>query len=135
MSDSTDVENLDNPPVLIDQEIFTTENPGIEASGAMEFGPNLLFVLDTNNGIKAFRIDPNFVPSINPFRISSVKNENGNLVLVWDSVSSQSYNIEYKNNLTDLSWTPAGTVVATGSSASFSVAIEAGARYYRVVAP
>ena len=130
-----DVKNLNNPPVLIDQEIFMTENPGIEASGAMEFGPNLLFVLDTNNGIKAFRIDPNFVPSISPFRISNVKNENGNLVLTWDSISGRSYNIEYKTSLTDPSWTHAGTVVAAGGSSSYSIAITAGTRYYRVVAP
>ncbi len=48
--------NLANPPVLIDQELFPTDNANDNFSGALEFGGGKLFALDSNNGLLAMSL-------------------------------------------------------------------------------
>jgi len=60
-----DISSLVKGPVLRDRELFATANPNAASMGgpaATAFGGNYLFALDSNNGIKAFLIDTNYVP-------------------------------------------------------------------------
>ncbi len=48
--------NLANPPVLVDQEIFPSDNANDNFAGALDFGGGKLFALDSNNGLLAMTI-------------------------------------------------------------------------------
>ena len=48
--------NLANPPVLIDQELFPTDNENAFGTGALDFGGGKLFAIDSNNGILAMTL-------------------------------------------------------------------------------
>lgn len=54
--------NLANPPVLIDQEQFPTDNANDNFAGALDFGGDKLFALDTQNGLLAMSIGTIAVP-------------------------------------------------------------------------
>jgi Immunoglobulin domain len=126
-----------NGPVLRDQELFTVDNPNltINGTGSAAFGGNYLFVLDSNNGIKAFQINTNYVALPGPFSITSAVPQSGSaVVLTWQSVAGHSYQVQFKNSLTDSTWSNAGTpITATGSTASFTDNVPAASnRFYRV---
>lgn len=57
-----DVSDLEFGPVLRDQEAFATQNANMQGTAALTFGANYLFALDSDNGIKAFVMDTNYVP-------------------------------------------------------------------------
>src|SRR6185503_4292728 len=80
-----DVSNFEVGPVLRDQEVFATLNPNVTVggTGATAFGGGYLFALDSNNGIKAFLINTNFVPAVTPFSISGVSLIGGNITFRW----------------------------------------------------
>jgi hypothetical protein len=52
--------NLANPPVLIDQELFPSDNDNVNVTGALDFGniggTDYLFAIDSNNGILAMTL-------------------------------------------------------------------------------
>jgi len=48
--------DLANPPVLIDQELFPTDNANDNNAGALDFGGGYLYALDSNNGLIAMSI-------------------------------------------------------------------------------
>jgi hypothetical protein len=76
-------------PVLRDQEVFATANPNVTVggTGATAFGGDYFFALDSNNGLKAFLIDPDFVAAPTEFSISSVTLDNGSVVLTWPTTA------------------------------------------------
>lgn len=47
-----------NAPLLLDSEIFPTDFPNGNGVGSADFWGDLLFVLDTNNGIQAYTVVP-----------------------------------------------------------------------------
>jgi hypothetical protein len=57
-----------------------------------------------------------------------------NLILNWSGIAGQTYQLEYKNNLTDPAWTPLGSPV-TGTGATLTTTNDFGAsaqRYFRL---
>ena len=47
------------PPLLLQETLFPEDNPNLNNTGAVAFGENTLYALDTNNGLIAFSIkDP-----------------------------------------------------------------------------
>lgn len=50
------IADLANAPVLLDQEAFATDNPNINATGAVDFGNNRVYALDSNNGLMALTL-------------------------------------------------------------------------------
>ena len=133
-----DISDLTNGPVLADRELYSTavlhgllSNVGM---GSTAFGGNYLFALDENNGIKAFYIDPNYVPTIPPFNITSIVPVAGpGVVLTWESVASHSYQVQSKASLADASWNDVGSVIiATGSTTSATNNVTDTTQFYRV---
>lgn len=57
-----EISDLGASPVIRDQEVFETQNAATLGSAWVAFGTNKVFALDENNGIKAFAIDPNYIP-------------------------------------------------------------------------
>ena len=130
-----DISNLTNGPVQRDEELFTTTNPntlfGGEASTAI--GGGYVFALDSNNGIKAFLINTNYLPPLGTFNITGVAAApGGSLVLTWQTVAGHSYQVQSKASLPGGSWANVGLpVTASGVSTSFTNAAPA-AGFYRV---
>lgn len=133
------ISDLTTGPVLRDQELFSVKNPNGNLTGQACFDGTRLFVLDSNNGIKAFNIDTNFVANAAPYSITSVSVQGGNsLQLTWTSEPGRVYQVESKTLVTDPSWTPVGsTVTATGTTASNTVSIFGTnqTQFYRVQTP
>jgi hypothetical protein len=132
-----DISNLENDPMLADQELFSVKNPnsvsGAGGGGAVVFGGNYLFTLDSNNGIKAFLVNTN--PGLGNFNISDIQLQNGSaVVLTWQSVAGHNYQVQYKNNLTNPAWTNLGSpITAAGNSTSFTNEISGLAnRFFRI---
>ncbi|HWI56769.1 MAG TPA: immunoglobulin domain-containing protein, partial [Bacillota bacterium] len=133
-----DISDLAAGPVLRDQELFTVKNANGTAGGtaAAAFGDDYLFVLDTNNGIKAFKIDPNYVPALPAFKITGVVLRNGSdLILNWPSVSGHTYQVQAKDVVSGGSWSNLGGPLAgTGATLSFTNnTSSATTKFYRIV--
>jgi hypothetical protein len=60
---------------------------------------------------------------------------NGNFVFSFPTVANQSYTIEYKNSLTDPTWTIIGSVAGDGSLQTITNSANASERFYRVSSP
>jgi hypothetical protein len=132
-----DVTNTATDPVLADQELFGVKNPnsvsGAGGGGAVVFGGQYLFVLDSNNGIKGFLVNTN--QGLGSFNISNVRLQSvDGIVLTWQTVAGHSYQVQYKNSLTDPSWIDLGSPIsAAESSSSFTNDISGAAtRFYRI---
>lgn len=131
-----DASDLIGGPVLRDQEVFATANPNITVggTGVTAFGGNYLFALDSNNGLKAFWIDPNYVSAPPAFAITSVTLASGAIVLNWPTAAGNRYQVQYKNDLAEPSWHDIGdNVTATGNSLAFTNSIaNTTNRFFRV---
>ena len=134
--DISDVTN--NGAVLADQELYTTHNASSflfgAGAGSTVFGGNYLFALDSNNGIKAFLIDPDYTPSIAAFNIISIESHAGSsVVLTWQSVPGHAYQVQSKTSLEDDSWADAGPeIMATDSTTSATNEVSGATQFYRV---
>jgi hypothetical protein len=74
-----DISTLTIPPVNIDTDFFPTDNANVNGTGSVDFGNNMLFVLDTNNGLLGLNIQRATMP---PGPISAVLSSS-NIVLTW----------------------------------------------------
>ncbi len=132
------VSDLDYGPVLLDQELFPTYNPEIEANGALDFGGNTyVFALNENNGVMAFRLDASYLPPVTHFKILSVAPSGADVILTWQAQSGTTYQVQYADSVVGTprtNWTTLGSVVATGSTASFTNTASASKRFYQVIA-
>jgi hypothetical protein len=133
-----DISDLSAGPVLKDQELYDTQNGNNfldgAGTGATAIGDNFVFALNSQNGIKAFLIDPNFTPSLDAFQITSVRPQTGsNLVLTWESVPGHVYQVQSKIALTDPNWSDVGApITATEAATSITNSISGPTRFYRV---
>lgn len=82
---------------------------------------------------KEFKVETLPLP---PFSITSAHAiDSDNFRLIWPSLSGQKYRVESTENLTAPSWTPSGTVTATGNTTTWTNTGISGinSRFYRVV--
>lgn len=129
------IADLTTGPVLRDQELFSVKNPNVNLTGQPCFGGSRLFVLDSNNGIKAFDLNLGFVPNAAPYSITSVSKQGGEFVLTWTTEVGRSYQVQFKNVITD-TWANLGSpIAATGTSTSTNVAISGVTQFYRIQTP
>jgi hypothetical protein len=71
-----------------------------------------------------------------PPTISSVTNANGTATLSWSSISNRVYRVQYKNSLSDATWTDLpGDVSATGATSSKMDSSGGTNRFYRLYMP
>ena len=60
-----DLSNLETRGLVnIDTEFFPTDNANANRTGAVSFGNNRVFAIDSNNGIIALQIDPSKIPPV-----------------------------------------------------------------------
>ncbi len=127
--------NGTNPPSLFHQAFFATANGNIQANAAVAIKSGRAFALDVNNGIVAlsYGVPP---PPLSAYSIASVTAQPGPaVVLTWQSVSGHSYQVQYKNSLSDASWINTGSpITATGATtASTNSVIGTNTRFYRIL--
>jgi hypothetical protein len=89
------IADLNQPPVLIDQELFPTDVQNINSTGGVEFGNNMVFALDSNNGLMALALGNTDGP---PGRIS-FSHETNSIRLNW---AGSSYTLQSSTNVTGL---------------------------------
>ncbi|HNU98400.1 MAG: DUF4623 domain-containing protein [Verrucomicrobia bacterium] len=128
-----DVRDLAAGPLWVDNELFTTYNPDIEFQGNVDFGAGYLVALGVNNGLKAFLIDPTYVPPAESFKILSVTSAAGGIALEWQSKVGASYQVQTASAVNG-PWQDLGSpITAAGNTASFVDQTPAAAqRFYRV---
>jgi hypothetical protein len=127
--------DLDKGPELLDQEVFPSYYPSIEANGAVDFGGNTyVFGMNENNGVIAMAINPAYVPPVAEFKVLSATLSNNQLTITWEARSGSSYQVQQKSDMNG-TWQNLGSpVTATGATATFSETVAAGARFYRIEA-
>jgi hypothetical protein len=74
-----DISALTNPPVNIDTDFFPTDNMNGNGTGSVAFGNDMLFVLDTNDGVLGLEIHK-LVVEVGPVVIGL---SGENVVLTW----------------------------------------------------
>ena len=130
-----DISDLAVGPVLRDQEVFATFNLNntVGGTGATAFGGDYLFALDTNNGLKAFLLNTNYIPSLSGFPITGIIESGGAVILTWQSVAGHAYHVQTNSSLVSANWTDlSGAITAAGATTSYTNLISAPAKFYRV---
>jgi hypothetical protein len=112
-----------NPPVLLDQEFFATDNPNGNATAAVAFGTNnTLYALDTNNGLLARSLNTGAaLPALTITRVTPTTTPDLGAVVTWQTLVGGTYQLQFKGDLNDVTWTDVGApVVANNRSLSVS---------------
>lgn len=113
---------------LIDQELILPENANANGTGAADFGGGRLYVLDTNNGIQAFAVNPSAGGS--PAGLHDPAMRNGVFSFQLTGSAGASYKVQYSSDLKQ--WTELGAYAAPQrvEHAAESAALM---RFYRAV--
>ncbi len=121
-----------NPPSLFEQVFFGANNINSQLNAATVLKGGLGFGLDVNNGLVALAYG---IPPLGTFPITSVTHAGTSTSITWLTFNGRKYQVQYKNALTDATWTSIGPLsTATGATASYTDNTSSGtARYYRVV--
>jgi hypothetical protein len=111
-----------------DTVLFPDTNSNGNLTGAVAFGPDKAFALESNNGLMAFSISTNTLP---PFSVHLTAPA-GQPTLSWPSVVGFLYQAQFKDSLADAGWSVlGGTTNGTGTDISV-VDSPSGARLYRL---
>jgi hypothetical protein len=126
-----------NPPVMLDQEFFPTDNANGNATASVAFGTNsTVYALDSNNGLLAMSLNlAATLPSLRFTSIAPTANPAPGAVVTWQSLVGGTYQLQYKGDLSvSGGWSDAGgSVVANGLSVTVSdTGPDFTNRFYRV---
>jgi hypothetical protein len=116
------IADIDNP-VLLDQELFPIDNPNVNGTGAIAFGGNRVFALDSNHGIFAYTID--LTPRVRTTVAARIDGTN----VVVTVADPGTYDIESGDVLG--TWQKVGTAT---TAQPFTAPASAAAAFYRAVA-
>jgi hypothetical protein len=129
-----DISDLDAGPVILVEQLFATQNPNQNGTGAIAFRNDRLYALGTNNGILAFEVDP-ALPAPGPKMEAPTLLEDGQFRFTISGQPSTTYQIEGSEDFQ--TWESLGTI-QTGpeGSATFTDATSPGKahRFYRLAA-
>jgi hypothetical protein len=123
-----DISDLSNPPVLLDQEFCAADNENLNGTGALAFGGERLFALDSNNGIVTFTVKK-VLPPQRP-QLSGPNVAEGKFEVTLTGEAGRTYTLEATADFQ--SWTTVATQSATQSVIMFSVPLDGSwFRFYR----
>jgi hypothetical protein len=113
-----------NPPVMLDQEFFPTDNANGNATASVAFGTNnTVYALDSNNGLLAMSLNlAATLPALRFTSIAPTTTPDLGTILTWQSLVGGTYQLQYKGDLSvPGGWSDAGSsVVANGPSVTVS---------------
>lgn len=99
-----DMSNLDTRGLLnLDTEFFPTDNANINGTGAVAFGNNRLYALDSNNGITAYEIHPERIPPVLNYGRAG-----NDLILTWSGTAVLQSKAPITGNWTDVTGAASG---------------------------
>jgi hypothetical protein len=125
-----DISNLDHPPVLIDQDLFNTDNDNLNGTGALAFGEGVLFALDSNNGIVAFTVKKP-TPS-SPPRLGEAKVSGDNFEFTITGQAGATYGVQVSTGFQ--SWSEVPGVSVSGPTGKVTVSIVGSTtQFYRAI--
>ena len=110
---------------LLDQEFYWTDNVNANGTGALAFGGDKLFALNTNNGLVAYTVvkPP---PAVAPPVITDVTQTANSVVFKLKGTVGKTYNIEKSTQLDPIAtWSPDGTVTQVAVEETVTRAIPA----------
>ncbi|MEI9865963.1 MAG: hypothetical protein WDN00_15710 [Limisphaerales bacterium] len=67
-----------------------------------------------------------------PIVLSSAKITNGKFNFCWNTITNGAYRVQWKQQLTDSTWTDLTNITASSNSASFTENLTQTQRYYRI---
>jgi hypothetical protein len=112
-----------------DTLLFPGTNSNGNLTGAVAFGPDRMFALESNNGLMAFGISTNPLP---PFALHLTAPAS-QPTLTWPSVAGFLYQPQFKSSLSETGWSVLGsTTNGTGSDISLVDSPSAAGRFYRI---
>jgi hypothetical protein len=132
-----DISVAGSDPSLLDQALYATANRSSFLSGAgtgvSTFGGDCLFTLDSNNGIKAFRVSS--VAPLSPFSVLSVTPQaEGKVAVSWQSVAGHVYQVQTRADLASGSWANVGAAIsASGTVTSATNSVSGDTQFFRVL--
>lgn len=88
---------LSSAPSLIETNAFPADNPNANGTGAVDFGGNYVFALDSNNGLLALQILAP-VPPPGQFQLIA-RLPDGHVHLVWSGDTNFTYALDASSNL------------------------------------
>jgi hypothetical protein len=125
--------NTNASPYMFDQVFFPSNNGNSQDNGATTVKYPRIYSLDVNNGIVALTYS---VPLV-PFSITSISDTTAaGVVLMWQSVSNHTYQVQFTTSLT-APWANLGSaIVASGATTTYddtSTNASKVSGYYRVL--
>ncbi len=120
-------------PSLFDQAFFGSNNINSQENAVTTLKGGQGFALNVNNGLTAVSYG---TPGAPPVTITSVSYAPGNVTVTWNNVFvGHSYQVQYKDHLTDPSWTNLGSPVTTSNptASASDTSAPPGGRFYHVV--
>lgn len=115
-------------PALLDQRLIVPKQSNANGTGALDFGGNRLFVLDTNHGLRAFTVQPGGSPAV-PGTLAEPAIAGGNFRFALGGSAGRDYLVQKTSDFR--SWTEVGSFKAP---ATVSDPVGAGPTFYRAVA-
>ncbi len=114
-------------PVALDQALILPEQPNVNGTGAVDFGGDRVYVLDTNHGLRAYRIQPG--GGAGPATLAEARIVGGSFTFSLAGTAGASYLVQRSADLK--TWTDLGT---HAPPATVSDATGSGPAFYRAVA-
>lgn len=132
-----DLSNPDQAPALIIEKLFPTDNANGNNVGAVSFGPNRLFALNTNNGLLAFELNLNAVDA-QPAKLTQITlMPNTGITIQYEGTPNTEYVLEASSDF--LSWTTVQTFntneTGNGIVAENDARTQHDTRFYRIILP
>jgi len=115
-------------PVLLDQELILPEQANPNGTGSADFGGDKLFVLNTNHGLRAYRLQAGGTPG-GPATLGSPQVTGGQFSFQLTGTAGASYEMQRTTDFA--SWSRVGDFTAP---ATITEAVGAAPAFYRAVA-
>lgn len=129
-----DLADLENP-VLVDQELILIDRPNVNGTGSVDFGGDKLFVLDSNNGLRAYAVDPDAVGEADPAVLSAVVLADGNVTFTLTGTPGATYEVLRATALTG-GFVSAGTFqIPAGGSVTVNLPAGETTSFFRATTP
>jgi hypothetical protein len=123
-----------NPPALLDQAFFSSNNQNVQFNAATTLKGGKGFSLDVNNGITAVSYQVPLNVPLQPTQIRSVNFLSNSVTLTWTTVPGRLYQVQYRPAVNTGNWINMGPVLGSSSptvSYTDTTATDA-ARFYRI---
>ena len=95
---------------------------------------NSVTVRVTDNGTPALSDAKSFnINVVSPLSVQTIAVSNNTVIITWSAISGDTYQVQYKDNLTDSTWNLLESVTADSTTASATDVVGTSQRFYRLM--